>query len=111
MAAGIELEGENLKASLLALAVALIEIIKDLVKLQAMRRMEKGRLSDAEVERLGNALLNLEKAVEEIKEENAIKEPVKKVRDGLDDAVTDLLETLLTEEKLVQHVKGEIADG
>ena len=110
MTATIELEDENLKSSLLGLAVALIEIIKDTVKLQAVRRMEKGKLRDAEIERLGNALLKLEKAVEEIKEEHAIKEAVKDFRDGLDDGVVNALENLISEERLVQH-KGEVADG
>ena len=110
MGTAIELEGENLKSSVLALAVALIEIIKDTVKLQAVRRMEKGRLSDEEIERLGNALLNLDKAVEEIKEENEIKEAVKNVRDGLDNVVVNALEDLIAEEKLIQH-KSEVADG
>ncbi len=110
MTATIELEDENLKSSLLGLAVALIEIIKDTVKLQAIRRMKTGKLSDEEIEKLGNALLNLEKAVEEIKEEHAINEAVKNVRDGLDNGVISALETLITEENLMQH-KGEVADG
>lgn len=104
MTATIELEDENLKSSLLGLAVALIEIIKDTVKLQAVRRMENGKLSDKEIERLGNALLNLEKAVEEIKEEHAIKEAVKDFRDGLDGAVEEVLETFILQEKVLEEI-------
>jgi len=110
MTATIELEDEHLKSSLLGLAVALIDIIKDTVKLQAVRRMEKGKLSDKEIERLGNALLNLEKAVEEIKEEHGIKEAVKNVRDGLDNGVVNALENLISEEKFMQE-NGDVANG
>ncbi len=87
----IELEDEDLKTSLLGLVVALIEIIKDILNLQAIKRMEKGNLSDEEIERLGNALLNLERVIDEIKEEYAIKEAVKSVREGLDNGVEDIL--------------------
>lgn len=110
MTATIELEDKNLKSNLLGLAVALVEIIKDTLKLQAVRRMEKGKLSDEEIERLGKALMNLEKAVEEIKEEHAIGKAVKDVRNELDNGVVNALENIIVEEKLMQS-KGEAADG
>ena len=106
MSATIELEDENLKASLLGLSVALIEIIGDTLKLQAIKRMEKGNLSEKEIERLGRALMNLEMAIEEIKEEQGVREAVKEVRGGLDNAVEDLLQTI-TLEKSLQHEKED----
>lgn len=99
----IELEDKDLKTSLLGLVVALIEIIKDLLNLQAIKRMEKGNLSDEEIERLGNALLNLERVIDEIKEEYAIKEAVKSVREGLDKGVEDVL--------VMEKILEQIEDG
>lgn len=107
--AGIELEDEDLKTSLLGLVVALIEIIKDLVNLQAIKRMEKGNLSDEEIERLGNALMNLERVIEEIKEEYAIKESVRSVRDGLDKSVEDIMDKFLMRD-IIEKTKDGIAD-
>ncbi len=52
----INLDEDNLKDGLLGLVVALVEIIQELLERQALRRMESGCLSDAGIERLGEAL-------------------------------------------------------
>lgn len=103
----IELEDKDLKTSLLGLVVALIEIIKDLLNLQAIKRMEKGNLSDEEIERLGNALLNLERVIDEIKEEYAIKEAVKSVREGLDNGVEDVFGM----EKILEQIENGVKNS
>ena len=43
--------------------------VGDALKIQALKRMESGILSDEECERLGAALMNLDMALEQIKEE------------------------------------------
>lgn len=105
--ASIELEDRDLKTNLLGLVVALIEIIKDLLNLQAIKRMEKGNLNDEEIERLGNALLNLERVIDEIKEEYAIKEAVKSVRRGLDNSVEDILGM----EKILEQIEDGVRNS
>jgi hypothetical protein len=75
--------------------VALVEIIKETLRLQALRRMEGGSLTEAEVERLGEALMELDAAIEQIKLELGIAESVKAVRDGLDGAVQDVVDTIM----------------
>ena len=87
----IEIDEKNLKHGVLGLVIALVEIIKDALKLQAVRRMEGGRLTEEEIERLGQALMDLDAAIEEIKEEQGISESVRSVRDGLDDLVDDVI--------------------
>lgn len=87
----INLDEKNLKHGVLGLVVALVEIVADTLKVQAVRRMEGGSLTEAEVERLGRALQELDAAIEEIKTEQGICETVKSVRDGLDDAVDRLV--------------------
>ncbi|MBI5560305.1 MAG: gas vesicle protein K [Deltaproteobacteria bacterium] len=87
----IDINEENLKQGLMALVVALLEIINSTLRHQAIRRMDAGSLTDEEIERLGSALKNIDRAVEEIKEEHGIKESVRSVRDGLDDALNDIV--------------------
>lgn len=91
----INLDEENLKEGLLGLVVALVEIIQELLERQALRRMESGRLSDAEIERLGEALYELQEALEKIKADNGIEDAVRTVREGLDGAAEDLLDQFL----------------
>jgi hypothetical protein len=91
----INLDEDNLKDGLLGLVVALVEIIQELLERQALRRMERGRLSDAEIERLGEALYELKEAPEKIKADNGIEDAVRTVREGLDGAAEDLLDQFL----------------
>ena len=95
----IDIEEKSLKHGVLGLVIALVEIIKEALKLQAIRRMEGGSLTEGEMERLGEALMELAAAVEDIKEEQGIAESVKSVRDGLDDLVDDLLDSLVSPER------------
>ncbi|MEW6540464.1 MAG: gas vesicle protein K [Bacillota bacterium] len=83
----IELDTDNMKHGLLGLAVAIVEIIRDVLKLQALERMESGRLTGDEIERLGRALLEMDAALEEIKLQQGIADTVRAVQDGLDDVV------------------------
>ncbi|MBE0516588.1 MAG: gas vesicle protein K [Methanophagales archaeon] len=95
----LEIDEDNLKQGVLGLVIALVEVIKDALKLQAMKRMESGRLGEEEVERLGKALMELDIAIAEIKEEQGITETVKSVRDGLDDLVDEVIEKLVNPER------------
>jgi hypothetical protein len=46
--------------------LTLIELLRQLLERQAVRRMEGGSLSDDEVERMGLALMRLEEKVHEL---------------------------------------------
>ena len=91
----IDIDEDNLKHGLLGLVIALVEIIKDALNLQAIKRMEGGTLSEEEVERLGEALMDLDVAIEEIKKEQGVTESVKSVRDGLDSIVDEVLDQMI----------------
>ena len=95
----INIDQDNLKESVLGLVLALVEIIKDVLKTEALRRMEGGRLTEAEIERLGKALMDLDQVIEEIKEEHGIVSAVASVREGLDGLVGDLLTDFTKEER------------
>jgi hypothetical protein len=98
----LDIDEDNLKQGVLGLVIALIEVIRDTLRLQAVRRMESGRLSEEEIERLGNALMELDLAIDEIKAEQGITETVRSVRDGLDDLVDDVIEKLVNPERWVK---------
>ena len=95
----INIDEDNLKHGVLGLVLALVEIIRDTLRLQAFKRMEGGSLTEEEIERLGEALMDLDIAIEEIKKEQGITESVKSVRDGLDSIVDDVLDRIINPER------------
>lgn len=95
----LDIDEKNLKQGVLGLVVALVEIVRDGLKLQAVRRMEGGSLTQEEMERLGEAFMELDAAIEEIKVEQGIVEAVKSVRDGFDGIVDDVLDSMMNPEK------------
>jgi hypothetical protein len=100
----IDIDENNLKHGVLGLVIALVEIIKDALNLQAMKRMEGGSLSEQEIERLGEALMDLDIAIEEIKKEQGITESVKSVRDGLDSIVDQVIDKIINPERWKEEV-------
>jgi hypothetical protein len=95
----IDIREDNLKHGVLGLVLALVEVIRDALRIQAFKRMESGILNEEECERLGKALMDLDIALEEIKEEQGITEAVKAVRDGLDEIVDDVIDTIVNPER------------
>ena len=87
----IDVDSDNLKDGLLGLVIALVEIIRDALKLQAVRRMENGRLTDQQIEKLGNALVQLDEAIKDIKEDQEISDTVDSTREGLNEVVNEVI--------------------
>lgn len=95
----IEIDGDDLRTGLLGLVVAVAEIVKETLKLQALRRLEGGSLSEQELERLGTALMALDEAFERIKVDLGVGDAVRSVRQGLDRAVDDMVTSLIGTEQ------------
>jgi hypothetical protein len=95
----IDINEDNLKHGVLGLVLALVEVIRDALKIQAFKRMESGILTEEECERLGEALMDLDVALEEIKKEQGITESVQAVRDGLDEIVDDVIDRMVNPER------------
>lgn len=64
----IETDSEDVERGLAKLVLTLIELIRKLVEKQALRRVEGGRLTEDEIERLGLTLMKLEQKMEGLKE-------------------------------------------
>lgn len=103
----IKIDEDNLKHGVLGLVMAIVEVIRDALQIQALKRMESGMLSEEEMNRLGEALMELDIAIEEIKKEQGITESVKGVRDGLDEVVDDVLDRMLNPERWRDEVNGK----
>src|ERR671937_3076876 len=65
----VEADAEQLDRGLARLVLAILELVRQLLERQAVRRMEGGSLSDAEMERLGRALQLLKQKLAELPEE------------------------------------------
>jgi hypothetical protein len=63
----IDLEPEKIERGFAQLVLSLIELIRQLVEKQALRRVEAGGLAPEQVERLGTALMRLEQKMQELK--------------------------------------------
>ena len=63
----INVDPEAVERGLVRLVLTLVELIRDLLERQAVRRVETGRLTDAEIERLGQALLKLDEQMQMLK--------------------------------------------
>jgi len=95
----IDIDEKNLKHGVLGLVIALVEIINDTLKIQATKRMESGSLTDQEIERLGVALEDLNKAIEDMKTEQGVTEAVQNVRSGLDSVANEVINKMINPEK------------
>jgi replicative DNA helicase len=87
----LEIDEDNLKEGVLGLVIAVVEILEEALKIQAIKRMEAGRLSDEEIERLGRSLLDLHDAIEQIKTDQGLTKTVSEIRAELDDIVDDVV--------------------
>ena len=65
----VEADPENVEKGLAQLVLTLIELLRQLMERQAVRRIEGGSLTDDEIDRLGETFMKLEQRMEELKEQ------------------------------------------
>ena len=63
----INADPERVEQGLARLVLTVIELLREVLEHQAVRRMDGGTLSEAEIERLGLALLKLNHRMDELK--------------------------------------------
>jgi hypothetical protein len=59
---------ERVERGLAQLVLVVVDLLRELMERQALRRMEGGTLDDDEVERLGLAFMKLNETMDELKE-------------------------------------------
>jgi len=65
----IALDPEDVKNGLGKLVLTIVNLLRDLLERQAIRRMEAGSLTDAEIERIGTTFMRLGEEIERLKKE------------------------------------------
>jgi hypothetical protein len=63
----METDPDSVERDLFKLVLTIIELIRQLMEAQALRRVDDGTLSDEQVENLGLGLSRLEEAMEDLK--------------------------------------------
>jgi hypothetical protein len=63
----VEADPENVERGLAQLVLTIVELLRQLMERQALRRVEAGGLDDDSVERLGRTLMALESRMDELK--------------------------------------------
>lgn len=69
----IDCSPENIEQGLAKLVLGLIEMVRQLLERQAIRRMQGGSLSDQQVEEMGEALMKLEAKIHELADHFGLK--------------------------------------
>ena len=64
---------DEVRRAVLKLVLTLVELIRQLLERQAIRRMEGGSLSDQQVEEMGLALMKLEEKIREMADQFGLK--------------------------------------
>lgn len=64
----INSDPESVERGLVSLVLTLVELLRQLMERQAIRRVDAGDLSDEQVERIGTTLMLLEEKMEELRQ-------------------------------------------
>ena len=67
-ASRVNIDPEKVEQGLVKLVLVLVELLRQLLERQAIRRMDAGTLTGEETDRLGTTLMRLEEKVKELQE-------------------------------------------
>jgi hypothetical protein len=65
----VNADPENVERGLAQLVLTIVELLRQLMERQALRRIDGGSLSEEQVERLGQTFMELDKRMEELREQ------------------------------------------
>jgi hypothetical protein len=64
----VDIDRDSVECGLASLVLTVVELIRQLMERQAIRRVEQGDLTDAQVERVGATLMALEERMAELRD-------------------------------------------
>src|SRR3954467_7125112 len=70
----VSADPETVERGLAQLVLTLLELLRQLMERQALHRMERGTLTDEEVERLGETFMKLAERMDELKAEFGLRD-------------------------------------
>ncbi|MBS2964940.1 gas vesicle protein K [Actinocrinis puniceicyclus] len=68
LSARIDADAQNVERSLVALVLTLVELLRQLMERQAIRRLDAQDLTDEQIERIGGTLMALEDRMAQLRE-------------------------------------------
>jgi CRISPR/Cas system-associated endonuclease Cas1 len=68
----IDVDRDTLERDLAALVLTVIELLRQLMERQAIRRVDQGDLTDAQVERIGTTLMLLDERMTELRDKHGL---------------------------------------
>ena len=74
MSRRVNADPEHVERGLAQLVLTIVDLLRELMERQALRRMEGGTLTDEEVERLGQAFMKLNERMDELKDQFGLTE-------------------------------------
>ena len=80
--ARIDISPDDVERGLAGLVLGLVELLRQVLEKQAVRRMEGGTLTDDEIERVGLSLMRLERKVHELAAQFGLSEDDLRLRVG-----------------------------
>lgn len=63
----LETDPESVQRDLFKLVLTIVELVRQLMEKQALRRVDEGDLTEEQIEGLGTGLMHLEEAMEDLK--------------------------------------------
>jgi hypothetical protein len=70
----VNADPENVEQGLAQLVLTIVELLRQLMERQALRRIDAGTLSEDQIERLGQTFMKLSERMEELREEFGLTE-------------------------------------
>src|SRR5258708_20260772 len=64
----IDADPESVERGLVSLVLTVVELLRQLMERQALRRVDQGTLSDEQIERIGSTLMALESRMAELRD-------------------------------------------
>lgn len=64
----VEVDREQVERGLAALVLTIVELLRQLMERQAIRRMDQGDLTDEQIERIGATLMALEERMTQLRD-------------------------------------------
>jgi hypothetical protein len=65
----METDKDSVERDLFRLVLTIIELVRDLMERQAIRRVDEGDLNDEQIEEVGTALMRLEAAMTDLRQQ------------------------------------------